>query len=88
MTEKLNSMLVAIVNWHRRRTTISALSALSGDTLKDMGLHRSQIRSVATERVNKTYESTPTAARKAPAIKRPEGTAGASMQDNTRPVIA
>ena len=49
MNKTLITLLTAIVQWHRRRTNIRALSALSDSAFKDIGLHRSEVRSVATE---------------------------------------
>lgn len=49
MTKTPHTMLASIMKWHRRRTNIRALSALSDSAFKDIGLHRSEVRSVATE---------------------------------------
>ncbi len=45
------------VNQHKhrvRRTAVDELSALSDRTLKDIGIHRSQIRSIVEERLQGT----------------------------------
>jgi len=44
------SKFIATVNlWHRHRIAIRELAALSNETLRDIGLHRSEIGSVVTE---------------------------------------
>ncbi len=57
----------ALSVWRRRRAAIRELSALSDHTLKDIGLHRGEIRSVVHEM---TRAAAP-ARRQAPVSRRP-----------------
>ncbi len=57
----------ALSVWHRRRAAIDELSALSDHMLKDIGLHRGEIRSVVHEM---TRAAAP-AQRKTPVSRRP-----------------
>ena len=43
MSNTVNNILTSIVKWHKRRSTIAGLSALSDHTLKDIGYSRSDI---------------------------------------------
>jgi len=51
-----------LIAWYERRReinrTVDALSALSDHVLKDIGLHRSEIRSIAHSRRDTTYDRT------------------------------
>ncbi|MGI9301300.1 MAG: DUF1127 domain-containing protein [Gammaproteobacteria bacterium] len=44
--------VAAVHRWHRRRIAIGELMALSNAALKDIGIHRSEIRSVVAEHLN------------------------------------
>jgi uncharacterized protein YjiS (DUF1127 family) len=41
--------VTAAQHWHRRQIAIRELAALSNGTLRDIGLHRSELGSMATE---------------------------------------
>jgi uncharacterized protein YjiS (DUF1127 family) len=49
--DTVRAVAVAMVRWHKRRATIRQLIALDDRTLKDIGLYRSDIHSVASERL-------------------------------------
>ncbi len=70
MTNIINNIASTISNWQRRRTTIGALSALSDHALKDIGLHRSEIRSLAEDIVSDVESSRIRAVRSTPARQR------------------
>ncbi len=57
----------ALSVWHRRRAAIRELSALSNHTLKDIGLHRGEIRSV----VHEMSRAAAPAQRQTPVSRRP-----------------
>lgn len=72
----------------RRRAVINALGALSDATLRDIGLHRSQIGSMATD----LLEAEAKAAAPAPATprprRRPAPAVGVPCNDNAGPLAA
>lgn len=47
MTPLVKDVVGTIVTWHTRRRTIGELSALDDSMLKDIGISRSEIRTVA-----------------------------------------
>ncbi len=47
MTRTINNILTSIANWNRRHATIRALSGLNDHLLKDIGINRSEIGSIA-----------------------------------------
>lgn len=49
MSNIINNIRNAFTSWRERRTTIAALSILNDHQLRDIGIHRSEIISVATE---------------------------------------
>ncbi|NNE24844.1 MAG: DUF1127 domain-containing protein [Rhizobiales bacterium] len=49
MTNLIADLWNSIARWRQRRETIIALSGLSDHALKDIGIDRSEIYSVATE---------------------------------------
>lgn len=48
----VKGIVSALRTWHERRSAIHELRALDDDTLKDIGLHRSQIPSVVEGLLN------------------------------------
>ncbi len=64
---RISQLGQALSVWHRRRAAIGELSALSDHTLKDIGLHRGEIRSV----VNAMTHAAAPARRQTPVSRRP-----------------
>ncbi len=85
MTNIINNIASTISNWYRRRSTIHALSALNDHLLKDIGIDRSQIHSIAAEVAGDTKTSRISAIRSAsPAEPRRTAPAITSEDDNWR----
>ncbi len=49
MKNFISEFIAAVHLWHRHRIAIRELAALSNETLRDIGLHHSEIGSVVTE---------------------------------------
>ena len=54
MTDILETVATSFRSWRTRRSTIAALSDLSDHALKDIGIGRNEIRSLAAELINET----------------------------------
>lgn len=54
MSNIISDIRNAFTSWRARRTTIAALSMLNDHQLRDIGIHRSEIISVATEVAGQT----------------------------------
>ena len=52
MSSLFDNIRTTFANWRARRRTIDALSALNDHQLRDIGIHRDEIISVASEVVN------------------------------------
>ncbi len=57
MSNIINSISTALANWQARRTTIQALSSLDEHTLRDIGISRGEITSVAAELTGRAQRS-------------------------------
>ncbi len=58
MSTLFTKVTFASQTWRRRRNTVKELSALSDRLLEDIGIHRSQIRSVVEELLQGTERQT------------------------------
>ncbi len=67
LKSRISHLGQALSVWHRRRAAIRDLSRLSDHMLKDIGLHRSEIRSV----VDAMARATAPARRQTPVSRRP-----------------
>ena len=54
MSDILTRIRTSISTWRARRSTIAALSALNDHQLRDIGIHRGEIASVAAEHAGRT----------------------------------
>ena len=73
VTRLVRNSVQAVTVWGRRRLTINELMALDDHTLKDIGLHRSEIPSVA--------HHLPAAAIRSPRAKAMQGAGHAIRRD-------